>query len=520
MVRRILLALLAIAAAPAAWYLRGQQLLAADGAESALPLPPGWLDWALWGLLAALAVLTLLLALPERKGKSLAELHTVALGTIFQGAGALLLTGGAALRLYGLYPDLRSFEAISAAILLLGALGLLIGGLRIGFGSGTRGGGALLLTMCAAAAELVFYYRAHAADPELSHYEITLLTLAAATLTAALLAGFAHGMGGRRRFLLLAGLTAALSAASLHAAASYDEALCFMGCTAAALGLFLSLLFGVPLESTPRYELETDPFHLAAPPAKPVPTAEAEPVDADAPAVAAMASTAAKAPATDPVSIAAATVADALSAPDAPAATASPSRTTVTVEKNVTAAVPVITVPAAVSGAGNGAAPTIDVILRVSIPVSDLTSAIPTIAVTTDPGTGGKPTPAAETPTPAAESPAASDDAPDAASVEDPLPAAAAAEAPAPAVPEPPTANAVPAAPATEAVAADAPVPDAPPAAEDSAAMPDTGAASADEVPAAGTEAPVNPAPPANAFDLSRVDRLLREQDAGARHLL
>lgn len=508
MVRRILLALLTIAAMPAAWYLRGQQLLSADGAESALPLPPGWLDWALWGLLAALAVLTLLLALPERKGKSLAELHTVALGAIFQGAGALLLTGGAALRLYGLYPALRSWEAVSAAVLLLGALGLLIGGLRIGFGSGTRGGGALLLTMCAAAIQLLLYYRAHAADPELHHYAITLLTLAAATLAAALLAGFAFGMGGRRCFLLFAGLTAALSAASLHAAASYDEALCFMGCAAAALGLFLSLLFGVPLESTPRYELESDPFHLAAPPVKPAPAAEAESDGANAPAVAAMAPAAAKVPAADPVSVAAATVADALSAPEAPAA-ATASRTAATVEKSVTAAVPVITVPpAAVSGAGNGTAPTIDVILRVSIPVSDLTSAIPTVAVTADPGTGGKPAPAAEAPAPVAmENPAASDDAPAA----EPLPAAAAAEVPA--TPEPPVTNA---APATEAAAADAPS-----AAEGTVEAPDSGAVpAADEVPAVGAEAPVSPVPPANAFDLSRVDRLLREQDTGARQLL
>lgn len=510
MVRRILLALLTIAAAPAAWYLRGQQLLAADGAERALPLSSEQLDWALWGLLAALAVLTLLLALPERKGKSLAELHTVALGAILQGAGALLLTGGAALRLYGLYPDLRSWEAVSAAVLLLGALGLLIGGLRIGFGSGTRGGGALLLTMCAAAGELVFCYRAHAADPELHHYAITLLTLAAATLAAALLAGFAFGMGGRRRFLLFAGLTAALSAASLHAAASYDEALCFMGCAAAALGLFLSLLFGVPLQSTPRYELETDPFHLAAPPVKPAPTAEAEPDDADAPAVAAMAPAAAKASAADPAAVAAAMVADALSAPEAPPV----SRAAATVEKSVTAAVPVITVPpAAASGAGNGAAPTIDVILRVSIPVSDLTSAIPTVAVTADPGAGGKPAPAAEAPAPeAVESPVASDDAPVAAPVAEPLPTAVVAEAPAPATPEPPVTNTEPAAPATEAVVTAAPVPDAPPAAE----APDSGAVpAADEVPAdaAAPAASVSPAPE-KTFDLSQVDRLLRDSDA------
>lgn len=510
MVRRILLALLAIAAAPAAWYLRGQQLLAADGAERTLPLSSAQLDWALWGLLAALALLTLLLALPERKGKSLAELHTVALGAILQGAGALLLTGGAALRLYGLYPDLRSWEAVSAAVLLLGALGLLIGGLRIGFGSGTRGGGALLLTMCAAAVELVLCYRAHAADPELHHYAITLLTLAAATLAAALLAGFAFGMGGRRRFLLFAGLTAALSAASLHAAASYDEALCFMGCAAAALGLFLSLLFGVPLQSTPRYELEPDPFHLAAPPAKPP---EAEPCDADAPAVAAMAPAAAKVPAADPAAVAAATVADALSAPEAPAAPAAPPRAAVTVEKNVTAAVPVITVPAAASGAGNGTPPTIDVILRVSIPVSDLTSAIPTVAVTADPGAGGKPAPAAEAPAPeAVESPVASDDAPVAAPVAEPLPTAVVAEAPAPATPEPPVTNTEPSAPATEAVVTAAPVPDAPPAAE----APDSGAVpAADEVPAdaAAPAASARPAPE-KTFDLSQVDRLLRGSDA------
>lgn len=263
MARRVLLALLTVAAAPAAWWLRAQQLSAAYDPSSGLPLPLDKWGWGLWGLLAGLAVLTALLALPERKTESLAQLRGVFPSAVLQGAGALLLAAGGAWQLYGLYPDLRSLSALGAAAALAAALGL-FGGLRACFGGRTRAGGLLLMPMCAAAVQLVLTYRAHAADPVLRHYEMTLLSLAAAALAAAALAGLAFGAGGRRRALLFCGVTPALSAAALCSADSYGAALGLTGCAAAGLGFFLSLLFGVPLTKTPAYELVEDPFRTGS----------------------------------------------------------------------------------------------------------------------------------------------------------------------------------------------------------------------------------------------------------------
>lgn len=263
MARRVLLALLTVAAAPAAWWLRSQQLSAAYDPVSGLPLPLDQWGWGLWGLLAGLAVLTALLSLPERKTESLAQLRGVFPGAVLQGAGALLLAAGGGWQLYGLYPALRSLSALGAVTALLAAVGL-FGGLRACLGGRTRAGGLLLMPMCAAAVQLILCYRAHAADPVLRHYEMELLSLASAALAAAALAGLAFGAGGRRRALLFCGVTPALSAAALCSAEGYGAALGLMGCAVAALGFFLSLLFGVPLAKAPAYELVEDPFRTGS----------------------------------------------------------------------------------------------------------------------------------------------------------------------------------------------------------------------------------------------------------------
>lgn len=268
MVRRVFLALLAAAAVPAAWWLRTQQLASAYEPGSGLPLPMSRTGWALWGLFAALALLTLLLALPEKAGRSLSELRPVAIGAIFQGAGALLLTFGAGWRLYELYPALRSLTALGTAALLLGGLGL-FDGLRACLGGEKQAGSLLLMPMFAAALQLGLLYHANAADPVVQHYALPILTLAAATLAAASLAGLALGAGGRRRALLFCAITPPLCAAALCAASSYGASLMFTGGGLAAFGFFLSLLFGIPRNRHPVYELVDDPFHTG-----PVPKAE------------------------------------------------------------------------------------------------------------------------------------------------------------------------------------------------------------------------------------------------------
>ena len=276
MVRRIFLALLAAASVPAAWWLRTQQLASAYDPESGLPLPMSRTGWALWGLFAALALLTLLLALPEKAGRSLSALRPVAIGAIFQGAGALLLTFGAGWRLYELYPALRSLAALGAAALLLGGLGL-FDGLRACFGGEKQAGSLLLMPMFAAALQLGLIYHANAADPVVQHYALPILTLATATLAAASLAGLALGAGGRRRALLFCAITPPLCAAALCSASSYGASLMLTGCALAAFGFFLSLLFGISRKQHPVYELVDDPFHTG-----PVPKAQG-PAEAPAP---------------------------------------------------------------------------------------------------------------------------------------------------------------------------------------------------------------------------------------------
>lgn len=310
MARRILLTLLTAAAAPAAWWLHARQLSTAYDLIG-LPLPVSVQGQTLWGLLAALALLTLLLSLPEKAGRSLAELRGVAPGAVFQGAGALLLAAGGAWQLYELRPILLSSDAIGAAAALLAALGL-FGGLWACLGGESRAGSLLLLPMCAAALQLALSYRAHAADPVTLRYALRCLALAAATLAAAALAGLAFGAGGRRRALLFCALTPALSAAALCTADGYGEALALTGCALASFGFFLSLLFGISHKKHPVYELVDDPFRTGSVPVpkdalakKPAPTAEAAvstpPAPVKKPVTAPPARPAAEAPAPSPV---------------------------------------------------------------------------------------------------------------------------------------------------------------------------------------------------------------------------
>lgn len=260
MARRILLSLITLAAAGAAWWLRVQQLSTAYDAMNGLPLPLDQWGWALWGVLGALALLALLLALPEKAGKALSDYAAVPLGAVLQGAGALLIAAGAAWQLYTLYPALRSLAAVTAAVVLLGALGL-FGGLKACLGGETRAGALLLLPMCAAALQLVTVYREVSSDPILRHYEMRMLALGAAALAVISLAGLAFGAGGKRSFLFFAALTPACSAAALPTCETYPQALGLMGCALAALGFFFSVLFGIPAKRHPVYELVEDPFH-------------------------------------------------------------------------------------------------------------------------------------------------------------------------------------------------------------------------------------------------------------------
>ncbi len=271
MARRILLSLLIPAATCGAWWLRGNQL----SLSSLAPLSQDEWGLVLWALLGATALLTLLLSIPERGVRSLAVCRPVALGTVLQGAGALLVTAAGAWQLYQLYPDFYSLQTVSAAALLLGGLGL-FGGLKACLGGKSKAGGSLLLSMCAAGTYLVLTYLEVSPDPNLLHFDMRMLAIGAAALALVALCSLHFGAGGRRWFLLFAALVPPLSTAALYTADSFPQALGLMGCTLAALGFFLSVLFGAAAKKKQTYELVEDPFHTGSVKRDEIRAAEAE----------------------------------------------------------------------------------------------------------------------------------------------------------------------------------------------------------------------------------------------------
>ncbi len=260
MARRILLSLLICSSAGAAWYLRGRQL---SFSFVGLPGTANGYGWALWGLLGAAALLILLLSLPEKSSRPLSAFRTVAPGSILQGAGALLVTAGGAWQLSQLYPALQSVQAISAAAMLLGGLGL-FGGAAFFLGGRRRGGGLLLLSLCAAGLYLVLTYLEVAPDPLLFRFDMRMLAIGAASLALVCLCSLLFSAGGTRRFLFFSAVTVPLSVSALYTADSFPQALGLMGCALAALGFFLSVLFGVPDGKGRRYEVVDDPFRTGS----------------------------------------------------------------------------------------------------------------------------------------------------------------------------------------------------------------------------------------------------------------
>ena len=107
--RRILLILWTLAAAVGAYFLRAGDL--------SLPVFAHYEGIALWALLGITVLLTALLALPEKGGWQFSELRPLPLAIALQGSGALLICVSAAWQLYRLFPVLRSFAAITAAVL-------------------------------------------------------------------------------------------------------------------------------------------------------------------------------------------------------------------------------------------------------------------------------------------------------------------------------------------------------------------------------------------------------------------
>ncbi|MGM9661657.1 MAG: hypothetical protein ACI3WR_01020 [Oscillospiraceae bacterium] len=267
MARRILLSLTAAAASAGAYWLRLQQLLTAFEPETGLPLPASRWSCYLWGLLGALLLLSFLLLLPEKGAPRLFGGRRVLFGTVLQSAGALLLAAGAAWQLYLQYPALKSAEALLAALLLLSALALFAGVAGCLGREGT--GPLLLLPMCCAVLQLLAAYRSSAAEPTMLYYDMRILAFAAAAVAAMGLCGLAFGAGGRRVFLLSAAMTPALCAAALADGVSMPRALGLMGCALAAYGFFLAVLFGLPVEKRPAYELVEDPFSTGPVPVRP-----------------------------------------------------------------------------------------------------------------------------------------------------------------------------------------------------------------------------------------------------------
>lgn len=249
MCRRILLILWTLAAAAGAYFLRAEQL----------PVSPGICRIALRVLPCITLVISFLLAIPEKEGRKLTELHSSPIGISLQGSGTLLITASAAWQLYLLYPMLRSFAAITAASLLLGGLGL-FGGMAACSKQESKAGSLLLLPLCAAVLHLIAAYWESAVDPNLRHYDMQILFLAAAAISIGLLTDFVFADGKRRLTLVFLSLTVTLSGALLPSVNSLPHLFAIIGTAFTALGYLFALLFGFEQHTAITYELVEDPF--------------------------------------------------------------------------------------------------------------------------------------------------------------------------------------------------------------------------------------------------------------------
>lgn len=251
MCRRILLILWTLAAAAGAYFLRTAQL--------PFPVSDSLCRAALWTLLGTAIAVSALLSIPEKEGRRMSELHTVPVGISLQGSGALLIAASAVWQLYLLYPTLRSFAAIEAAALLIGGFGL-FGGMAACSRQKSKSGSLLLLPLCAAALHLIAAYWESSIDPNLRHYDMRILFLAAAAISIGLLTDFVFADGKRRLTLVFLSLSVTLAGAFLPSAASLPRLFAIMGTAFTALGYLVTLLFGFEPHTTITYELVEDPF--------------------------------------------------------------------------------------------------------------------------------------------------------------------------------------------------------------------------------------------------------------------
>ena len=96
----------------------------------------------------------------------------------------------------------------------------------------------LLVPVCAMVLALILFYREHAADPVLRHYDVETLALAALTVLLLEFAAFAFRGGAPRLLMPASSLSVILCAAALAARPALSEILFYAGgaCIALAIG--------------------------------------------------------------------------------------------------------------------------------------------------------------------------------------------------------------------------------------------------------------------------------------------
>lgn len=249
MCRRILLILWTLTATVGTYVLRTGQL----------PVSADICRIAFWSLPLITIVVSFLLSIPETGGSKLSELRSVSLGIALLGSGALLITASAVWQLYLLYPVFRSFSAITAAVLLLGGLGL-FGGMAACCKQESKAGSLLLLPLSAAALQLVAAYWNTSTDPNWGRYAVQILFLASTAISMGLLTDFVFADGKRRLTLVFLSLTLTLSGALLPSANSLPDLFAIVGTAFTALGYLFILQFGFEEDTDITYELVEDPF--------------------------------------------------------------------------------------------------------------------------------------------------------------------------------------------------------------------------------------------------------------------
>lgn len=242
MVRRVFYALFVPAAGAAAYFLRTQQL--AEGFEAASGFAVRGDRWQLylWGTAAIAFLLSLILSLFESRSGAFGDRFGSAAGVPFQWIGIAALLGSAVWRARLVFPEYLSIEFILGAAEAAAALCLIPAAVLRGK-SGRTPGAFLLLPMCAAIAELTFFYLSAAPNPNLPAYAPAILFLVLTALSAMLLCMLAFGINCTRRFLLASSLTVVIAGAALADAGTLTAMLEIAACAITCFGFFLSLLF-------------------------------------------------------------------------------------------------------------------------------------------------------------------------------------------------------------------------------------------------------------------------------------